>query len=73
MTSNISEVLLKTVPFNGWCIQMRRDHIQKKIYDLLISEISKLPTGKMKFEDRSIYMLPIISRLIGEPFTCSPE
>ena len=52
---------------------MRRDYIQKKIYDLLISEISKLPTAKMKFEDQSIYMLPMISRLIGEPFTCSPE
>ena len=52
---------------------MWRDYIQKKIYDLLISEISKLPTAKMKFEDRSIYMLPIISRLIGEPFTHSPE
>lgn len=38
-----------------WCIQMQRYYVQKEIYDLLISEISKLPTVKKKFEDPSIW------------------
>ena len=38
----------------GWCIQMQSYYVQKEIYNLLISEISKLPTAKKKFEDLSI-------------------
>ena len=52
MTSNISEVLLKTVPFD-WVVYSNAELLySKKINDLLISEISKLPTAKRKFEDQ---------------------
>lgn len=69
MTSNTSEVLLKTVAFNGVEYPNAEVLSSKKIYNLL-SEISKPPTMKKKFESqyasgdlpielRTIYSIPL--------------